>query len=273
MTNFDPLHPIQSGILEGLAMKPGTTVAALHAILQKDNKTDVSLPNLYRTIGQMVDAQILVREKGLLSLNHAWIPHLLHVADAVRANYGKGSIIQPLKEGERRGYTAESLAALDGPWFHVLAHCADTDPTREWYAYNSHPWHPIGMSDTELRGYKALALKGISCRMLYGSNTFLDRYGKKLAQSKGFRIAIDDDARFPKEGYALWVCGDHIIECILPDAIAKRFSFFFDTVKHINQFDPELFADVFHMKARCTVTIRRSKKDAAKLRAIFKKRI
>lgn len=271
MTAFDPLHPIQSGILEALAATPGMTVAALHKTLNKAKETRVSLPNLYRTVGQMVDAQILVREKGALSLNHAWIPHALHLAENIRANYGQGSIVKPLKEGERREYAAESLGSLDGPWFHVLAHCADADTTREWHAYNSHPWHPIGMADTELRGYKALALKGISCRMLYGSDTFLDRYGKKLAQSKAFRITIAEDAPFPKEGYALWVCDDHVVECVFPEAISKRFAYFFDTVKNIGQFDPGLFADVFAMKARCKVTVRRSRKEAAKLRAMLKK--
>ena len=273
MTTFDPLHAIQSGIVEALAAAPGLTVSSLHKSLNKEKKTRVSLPNLYRTVGQMVDAQILVREKGTLALSHAWIPHVLHLADAIRANYGQGSVVKPLKEGERREYSAESLGSLDGPWFHVLAHCADADPAREWYAYNSHPWHPIGMSDTELRGYHALALKGIGVRMLYGNDTFLDRYGKKLVRTKGFRITIDPNAPFPKEGYALWVCGDHVIECVFPETIAKRFAYFFETVKNVGQFDPELFADVFRMKARCKVTIRRNKKEAARLRALLKKRV
>lgn len=273
MTAFDPLHSIQSSIIEALAATPGLAVATLHTALNREKKTRVSLPNLYRTVGQMVDVHMLVREKGALSLNHAWIPHVLYIADTIRAHYGQGSIVEPLKEGERREFNAESLSSLDGSWFHILAHCADADPARKWYAYNSHPWHPIGMSDTELRGYKAIALKGVTCHMVYGSDTFLDRYGKKLVRTKGFRVTIDPDTPFPKEGYALWVCGDHIIECIFPDSIAKRFSYFFDSVKNIGQFDPELFADVFQMKARCKVTVRRKKKEAARLRNMLKESV
>lgn len=273
MTSFNPLHPIQSSIIEAIAATPGLAVATLHKALNTEKKTRVSLPNLYRTVGKMVDAHMLVREKGTLSLNHAWIPHIVHIADTIRAHYGQGSVVKPLNEGERREFSADSLSSLDGPWFHILTHCADADPAREWYAYNSHPWHPIGMSETELRGYQALALKGITCHMLYGSDTFLDRYGKKLAHTNKFRITINSVAPFPKEGYALWVCGDHVIECVFPETIAKRFSYFFDSVKNIGQFEPELFADVFRMKARCKVTIRRSKKEAARLRNMLKKSV
>ncbi len=271
MASLDPLHPIHSALLEVLAAHPRLDVQELHAALREYGES-VSLPNLYRVIGQMIDVQMLVRDNGKIAISRAWIPHILSIADTIRSTYATadGSNF-PLKENERREFTAESLGGLDPIWFDILIGCADADLSREWFAYNSHPWHVIGMSDTELRGYKAIVKKGITCQMSYGSETFLDLYGKKIIRIPGFKAVVSPSVPFLKEGYALWVCGEYIIECVFPDSLSKRFTYFFDTIKTIKQFEPSLFVDIFQMKARCKVTLRRNKKEAEKLRSLLKK--
>ena len=270
MTTLDPLHPLQSSILEELAASPGLSIEAIHTQLTT-KLIEVSRPNLYRIIGQMIEVQMLVKDKGKLSLNHAWIPHILAFAETIRSNYleEKNISAPPLQEGERRDYTAESLRGLDPIWFHILLGCADNDSAQEWYAYNSHPWHVIGMSDTELRGYNAITAKHISCHMMYGNNTFLDQYGAKLVRIKNFQASVCTDIPLPKSGYAIWICGDYIIECLMPDSLSKRFDYFFEHVKNIKEFQPDIFADIFHMKAHCKVTIRRHEKEADTLRTMF----
>ena len=270
MTAFDPLHPLQSRILEILAASPKLDVQDIHNHLKKD----VSVPNLYRIISQMVDAHMLVREDGKLSLNLIWIPHVLSFAETVRKTYtqqSKTMEFAPLKKKERREYMSESLSALDSIWFHLLMKIGNESKSKQWYAYNAHPWHVLGVPATELRGYESMGKSGLKTNMLYGNDTFLDRYGAKLVRAEKFHTAINAENPFPKEEYLLWVCDEYVIDCILPVNIAERFSHFFNSVHSIKEFDAQVFSDIFHMKARCKITLRRNKKEADKLHGVLKR--
>src|SRR3989338_11715611 len=87
MTLLDPLHPLQSSILEILARGQGITMAQLHQALIKQHGIRISLQNLYRTVGQMVEKQILVREGKKLSLNFVWITHQAKFTENLRETY------------------------------------------------------------------------------------------------------------------------------------------------------------------------------------------
>ncbi len=273
MANVDPLHPLQSTILEVLGSKQSLTITELHKRLKKEAVT-VSLPNLYRMVSQMIDSQMLVKTYGKISLNMVWIGHLTGFLDTVNRTYVEHRTEEfqfPLKEQERREFFADSLMSLDPVWSHVLLKMTREPQTHPSYMYNSHPWYSLGMRETETRFYQGMVARGNPLIILYGNDTFLDRYGEKLIRVKNVHASIDTHTPFPAEGCAIWVCDDHILECVFPPAITKHFSFFFSTVESISQFDAELFSDIFHMKAKCKIAVRRDTKEAAKLRAIFEK--
>ena len=274
MTAIDPLHPLQSSILETLAVKRDLTIVELRTYLQNQHDQSVSMPNLYRIVSQMVEKQVLVKEKGKLSLNLIWIPHMLGFAENAKKTYlaaGDDVLELPKKDGEHREYAADSLIGLDPIWSHILIAFTKLPQPLPWYAYNSHPWYSLGMRDTEQRVYESIVAQGMECHMLYGNDSFLDRYGDKLIRVPRFHTHLATDTPFPKEGYALWVCNDYMLECVFPEAIARHFAFFFQTVRTIKQFDPELFSDIFAMKARCKIRVRRDKKEANRLRGIVGK--
>ncbi len=271
MANLDPLHPLQSSILETLGSTQALTIADLHADLEKEG-VDVSLPNLYRTISQMIDAQMLVKGRGKLSLNMVWVAHLTSFFSVVTRTYVEQRMDEfqfPLQEQERREFWADSLTGLDPVWSHVLLRMTKEPQQYPAYMFNSHPWYSLGMRETETRFYQSMVAGGHPLVILYGNDTFLDRYGERLIRVHNVQGSIAADIPFPKEGCALWVCDEHILECIFPTAISKHFAFFFNTVKSIDDFDAELFSDIFRMKAKCKIAVRRDKKEAQKMRAIF----
>ncbi len=264
MAVLDPLHPLQSSIVELLAEQPGVDVSTLHGLLA-ERHVDASIQNLYRTVAQLVEAQVLLREKGKLSLNLVWASHLVRFSDTVRRRYldeGDGVVELPRKDGEKRDFTAESLAALDPVWNHVIAKIIEQAPEQEWYEYDSHPLHLLGMTETETRLYAGMGPRG---HRLYGNDTFLDRHATRMAGAVG-ECVIAERTPFPKEGYILWVCGDYVVDCVLPEELSRHFAFFFRTVESASQFDPALFADVFRMKARCRLAVWKSAKEAELLR-------
>lgn len=273
MANLDPLHPLQSSILETLGSKQALTIADLHADLRKEG-VDVSLPNLYRTISQMIDAQMLVKGHGKISLNMVWVAHLTSFFRTVTKTYVEQRTDEfqfPLKENERREFWADSLMGLDPVWAHVLLRITKGPQKHPAYMFNSHPWYSLGMRETETRFYQSMVASGHPLVILYGNDTFLDRYGERLIRVRNVNGSIAPDIPFPKEECALWVCDDHILECLFPPSIAKYFAFFFNTVESIGDFDAEQFSDIFRMKARCKITVRRDGKEAQRLRSIFEK--
>lgn len=267
MPTFDPLHPLQSSVLEVLALHPGISVQELYGILIREHAFTVSLPTVYRTVAEMVEHQLLVREGRNLSLNLVWVSHLHQLVGSIQRTYtsAEETVSLPQKEGQRREYGAESLYALDPLWNHLLMEIARHTDEHTWWEYDSHPYYALGKPDTELRLYQSLTAEGVQCCVLHGNDTYLDHFGAKFIQMPGVNSSVVQETSFPKEGYILLVGGPYIVECVLPEILSKHFSFFFMTVRSPEQYDPLLFRDVFRMKVRCKITVRKSQQEAREL--------
>jgi hypothetical protein len=274
MASLDPLHPLQSAVVELLALEGGMSVAALRIALKDVHGITVSQPHLYRLLADLHREQVIVRVRGSVSLNSVWISHLIHFAEQARERSASSSDASldfaGLRDGEVRSFYADSLEKLDPVWNHAIVALTKLAETQDWYIYNSHPWYSLGMRETETRLYRGLIAEGITFHMLYGNDTFLDRYGQKLIRMNGFHSACANGVPFLPEGHALWSCGSYLIECVFPDAVSKHFAFFFRSVERIEEFDPALFADVFRMRARCKVTVRRRAEEAEKVRGMLR---
>src|SRR3989338_1742864 len=126
MTLLDPLHPLQSSILEILGLRQGITMAQLHQALISQHGIQISLQNLYRTVGQMVEKQMLVREGKKLSLHFVWITHQMTFSETVRQTYLQAQTASDLpdQEDDRREFSADSLMGLDSIWNDLLIRIA-----------------------------------------------------------------------------------------------------------------------------------------------------
>lgn len=271
MATFNPLHPLESIIIEIVAAEKGITVKNLHQKLQEQG-LEISLNGLYKPINRMFDCQMMAKTNGKIFLNSVWLQHiqqLIITANEKKEDADPTEMTLPLQEGEKYDFNEDSLQNLDSIWNHFLTDLSTSLTSDTWYVYDSHPWYSLGMRDTEQRLYQSVVSHGKKICMLYGNNSFLDQYGSKLVSVPGFTTKISEDAPFPKEGHAIWICGDHIVECVFPEILSRNFAFFFESVKKVSDFNQELFSDVFRMKSQCKVTVRRSAKEAEKLKKIL----
>ena len=269
MAIFDPLHPLQSSLLEILSAEPGLSMEALRAKLGAEYDQTVSLQNLYRLVGRLIDQQVLVRSGGKLFLNAVWLSHIMQFAQRAEQHYltAPGDAVElPAKEGGQSEYAGDSLRGLDSIWNDILLRFVDAVEERSWYAFNSHPWYNLGMFETELRLYQGLHARGIRTYMLFGGGTFLDRYGDSLIRTEGLVTAVAGEAPFAREDYAVWAAGEYLLEVVMSPLIARHFSFFFNRIESLEQYHPRLFADVFRMRERCSVKVSRSRKRADEVR-------
>src|SRR3990167_6094093 len=233
MATLDPLHPLASAITEILSERSGLTMTMLRELLNTKHKLRPSIQNLYRTVGLLIDAQVLVKTKGKLGLNLVWVSHLRRLSDTVTDTYlstDNALIELPTRQGERKEYSADSLAGLDPVWNHLLTAVTDQPTDTDLYEYNSHPYFYISAPAMETRLYTNIIQRSIRRHLLHGKTTFLDRYGDRLASLDGLHTLCTDATPFPQEGYILQVYGDYVIECVLPASISDQFAHFFRTV-------------------------------------------
>lgn len=274
MATFLPIHPLEGTILEIIAAQNGISTKAIYQQLRQDHNLTVTLNSLYKPINKMIEGQMLAKSRGKLYINNMWLQHIeqfIQLSRESMQNPKSSDITLPLKPGERIEFSADSLQGLDPIWNHILTKLAYLSEGKKWYTFDSHCWHPIGMRDTETRLYKSILAQNIDLHVVYGNSTFLDTYGSKLIKLPHVHTAVVEQHPFLADGHAIWICEDHIVESVFPDIIMRNFSFFFQTVDSIEQFEPELFSDVFKMKAHTKINVRRDKEECDRLRTFFEK--
>lgn len=271
MNRFDPLHPSQSAIIEILSKKPGIKINTLHEMMEKDYDISISIQNLYRTVAQLADALVVFRDKGKLSLHMSWLDGLISLVETAKIHYQwdiDGIMDIPREEGKVVKYRANSIFGLDAYWDHILLQVVSMTEDTTWYEYTSHSYHALAIPDLENAFYRNLADRGVDMRILIGSTSFLDTYAEKTSSSP-FTSILTDKSPFPKDGYQLFICGDYVLESLIPDVVLEQLTRFFDTVTSIDAFDVDLFRSAFRTRAECKISVRKSAEEAKKLREKF----
>ncbi|OGJ64159.1 hypothetical protein A3C37_04030 [Candidatus Peribacteria bacterium RIFCSPHIGHO2_02_FULL_53_20] len=264
---LDPIHPIHSAILEILCRKPLST-AELKNTLDARGIT-VSTPNLYRIVSHLITAQVLVKQRGKLSLHRLWVSEFLQFAETLGewSRHSEESVDLPEKEGEQRVYRADSLAGLDPLWNHLLLQITEKAENKVFEEYDAHAWYLLATPDSEAAVYRAIARNGFTVRLGIGGKTTLDLHAvKALESNKEISVCSAAVTPFPSDGYIAVACGSYSIELVLPEILRRQFAIFFQNVQSMADFEPERFADVFRMKCPCSLTVRKSQKHAETLR-------
>lgn len=271
---LDPLHPSFNAVLETVAANPGISLKDLHQKIETLAHIDLTLQHLYRIVNRMIDQQILLKEKGVLRINLMWLSHIELFAQSARSKQqADDSLINPfpLKPNTEIKLTVPSLRQLQNMWYHLLVNVRrHTDPDdKDVCKYYSHAWWSVSETEESQLFFKRIAEKGIVCYWLYGNDTFLDRAAvtKRLETAKA---AIATNPPFPAEGYNLNVHGEYIVECVLPSVLSKHLQLLFQSIDTETGDIAALFNDIFDLKEKCTIKIRRDAKRANGLKAKIK---
>lgn len=270
MLNLFPFQPVPGAIIESLADKPNQSIAELHSQTNKRLKREISIKNAYRIVADLLEQQVLVKINGKLSLNQVWISQLIRFSDSLlKQQQGESINILSLAEGETRTFYAESQLALDPTWNSLLLEIAQRGKSKQWYGFASHCWYSLSSLETEENYIKELGQNNVKALVLFGSNSFLDCYGASLVNRRCYHAVTTDKSPHVGDDYTYWVCGDLILEAFLPSLVAKRFAYFFNNVETLEEFDLQVFSDTFRMRARSSITVLRSKKEASKRKRLL----
>ncbi len=269
MLIYDPLHPLQSYVLQALAEQPGSTIENIHTVVNM--QIPVSRQNLYKIVAKLIETQVLVKKGKGIFFHASWLDGMCDLFNNAKIQQEKNQQIEDvlLQDGERKEYIADSLTSLDVPWGHMMDVLTSQVHAPDYFLYHSHSYYYPTMNVTELRLWASLHRKGIHMHHLIGNSTFLDKYAVNASKMPGTEYIFTDSPPFLKKSYQLNVYGEYIFEVIIPEEISQRFEYFYQTVQNIEDFNVELFADIFKMKSKCKLIYRRSKKDTGELRKKF----
>ena len=259
------IKPVQQYIIEMLAHERTMKIRTIFDNLKKNYGLSLSLVQLYKDINELLDKQILVKKKTEIGLNSRRIGKLKSFVQQVEYNNQHQQVVQlPLPEWTSVTFESDSLYNLDPQWNNGL-HKVIEDQQTDVYFFNSHPYHILWLPGTEhsLMNYLASQKK---LYYSYGNDTFLDQYGASLVQWEWCETVCIDDHPFMKEGYCLIVIGDYIMESLFPSIITNYFGQFFERVYAIEDFNAQAFADVFKIKAKCSITMRHDPDNAERMR-------
>jgi|GEM_PF-2055470 len=267
MFALDPVHPLFDAIVRAVAKEPSISVSDLHKRL-KSQKIDVTLQHLYRKINQLIEEQILLKDKGTLTVNLMWLSFLEFFAGSAKESLAEaaGETVFPLKEGARLSFSADNLLDVQTLWNHFLIRLHRISPQKYLYKYYSHAWWIWSKRPLDSGFYRSIKQKGIRCLWLYGNDSFLDREAALLHQTL-FDSRIATDSPFPKEGYNLNVYGEYIFECNFPDNVSRHLALLFRSIPSTSKEDRALLSDIFSLKGDFKVTIWRNAKQSARHQA------
>lgn len=267
MFTLDPLHPLYTAILDAVAGTPHISLAELHATLRR-RRVDITLQHLYRTVNRMVEEQILLKSGTTVSVNLMWLSYLEFFAGRAKTTIlqDRSQQVFPLKDGERRMFKVHCLLDLQTIWNHLLVELYRSEPQKYLFKYYSHAWWQLGKHSLDPAFYKRITELGVRCYWVFGNTTFLDHHAADLHKDL-MDVRLVEKPPFPSEGYCLNVYGPYVFECLFPEKITKHFDFIFHNVTAFEQFDPEIFSDIFLLKVPLTLKVSRSEKQAAPLRA------
>lgn len=275
MVLIDPLHEVQSTIIEVLATNVDLTIAELQEQIESQN-ISITAPSLYRLVSQLIDAQVIIRQKGKHVLHLGWVQNFIELSELMENVY-IGNSLQvynlPTEDGQRFEYSTSCLLDLEKIWFHLYMELIETVEGHTWYEYNAHPWHFLLNPDSEYNLYKKIINKGVHVHFCFGNNTFLDTYGIQICKKSlpEAHVTVSSRQVFTRDGYILIVYGDYILECFFPTILKNHFNFFFQTINSIEEFDPLMYSNIFKMKSISKIFIRKSSAEAQKLRQSFLK--
>jgi hypothetical protein len=263
---LDPLHPLYTAVLEIVSASPGISIADLHAALRK-KKTEVTLQHVYRTVNRLVKEQILLKTGTTLSVNLMWLSYLQFFAERSKNTLLEetGKHVFPLQDDERRTFKVDSLLDLQTLWNHLLVELHRSAPQTFLMKYYSHAWWQLGAYALDPAFYKRIREAGLRCYWLFGNTTVLDKHAAALHEDV-MDVRLIENPPFPTEGYCLNVYGPYIFECLFPEKISKLLDVYFHSVQSIDQFDPEVFSDIFTLPSKITLKVWKSESQALGLR-------
>lgn len=251
-------------ILELLSAGPMKSLALVQCV-QRDR--GLTKQAVYANLRKLVEAELLVLQKGVFSLNICWIHRmrdLLALSEHAYSSLDSQGHFLNLKEGERITYTFRDPLQADVFWNHALLLLAKIVPSEEpFLAYSPHCWFYLAEPERE-RGFRDQILaSGRAYWVLVAGDTDLDASIAGEFSDERCEYHMLGRAALKKPNHYLWVMGDFLVDVWLDAATSQKIEDYYGANKRL---DAEAFREVLRERRKSRFAISKNKVRAARFK-------
>lgn len=245
------LNPHFDAIVNYIGLHPWSTVKQIVLCIEKSNYT-LWQAQVYNIVNSMLSNKVLVKKKGLLSLNMKRVVALKRFSTDVTKRYQSEVF---LEHWEQRIYTANTFEQLN-----IIRSDLSSTLLMEhvWpiFYFDPHPYHILWNYEEEKSEIHKFTGYNNPIYYLFGSDTFLDKYGASHIEESGCTIRFANSPPFPSDTM-IAVVGSYVYTIVLPQDIVDYFTMFFINTLTLEQFNVNLFKKVFQMKGNFSLTVKK----------------
>lgn len=261
---FTEKNNIADQIISALGQGPSST---LNLLRQIENTTHITKQGFYKSLRQLIQQEIVVKNKQVVLLNPVWVSKLVSYTQGISSSItiqGKQELLE-LSEGDSMIFRFKSINDLFLLWsYYFYIFCKeDQGPI---IFFNSHNFWHLLRSDIEHEIYRWIKVHNRKAYSVIGYKTELDKSSTAfLAHDYGIEIAYEDEPSFRTNEYPI-VFGDYILTTYLDDVVAKQIHEVYNLYTQPTQETVAAVQKALMSKNRSRVMIERNKNKAEKIR-------
>lgn len=213
---------------------------------------------------QLVEENVLVRQKNEFSINKSWVLESKRIIDDLYTEMQKDNSSESLDAvgGDIAVYTFMTLNDLMKFWQNLIdewfEHFQKGDPNLNCYQ-GVHLWESLLHPDRERKVMEQLKQKGIISYSVSTGNTPLDKNICRFYKRIGLKVGINPSNKFFDREYYVGTYGDLVIQSRLPEKIVKDLDDFFKKNTTLENFDLQKLSKIVNQRIEVKLTVIRNK--------------
>lgn len=180
---------LQEELLDILSTGP---INGTDLLLQISKKIPISKQGLYKALRQLLQEEIVIKEKTLFSLNKVWLSRFKNFIESSEQNYGLILPILNKANNQRKVITFKNTEALDIYWGHLFLSLAETFKNKPFFFFNHHSLFIHERPQSELYLFEISIKNKLKIALTLGNDTPAAQKLKRNFSRDNFQIAIDD---------------------------------------------------------------------------------
>ena len=232
---------------------------------QVQEKKKVTKQGFYKALRELLDEEVVVKNKQLVALSNLWLNKLQQFVLDVDENYKNSSEFINLKEGETITYHFKTLESLDLFWMHQFFLIAKQFKNEPIVFYNPHEFWSLFRNQEQSLLYSWIKDNKRRTYFVIGGSTSLDKETTKYIFPYGFDIFYEANTGL-KKNYYFAVIGDYVITTILDMNTANAIDMLYKNHASWTVSTQKDLSDILSRLKRSKVTVECNKKKAEILR-------
>ncbi|MBI2655607.1 hypothetical protein HYX06_04260 [Candidatus Woesearchaeota archaeon] len=256
-------------IISILAMKYPLSSKKIFNEIKKRYGYSITYQAIHKTILQLLEQGVLVKENMDYSINMQWIDEVSNFVERMKESYEKqkkypfGIIDMQTTENMQMIVFDNFLSAELFTINLVDKYCSNLkskEPCCMSIQHIKEPTFQCGEALQKLRLYKEAK---IGKYILVRGNNFIDGWGKSFFKGV-FECILGVDVA---KDYETYICGDAVIQLHIPIEVSKKINTLFSNAKSIEEIRvPQAFSDIYERKCKVQLLIYKNQEIAEQLR-------